>query len=92
MTTWYRRHVDLRLTSLEGEGVVLHLGSRRYFTVSETGLVVLEALKTPGTFDQLVREVTSKYETDDEKAAESVREFLKRCTDAGLVVAEERPG
>ena len=32
----YQRHPDLRLTALEGEGVVLHLKERRYFTVNET--------------------------------------------------------
>lgn len=91
MTTWYRRHQDLRLTALEGEGVALHLGSRRYFTVSETGLVILEALKTPATFDTLVGEIVAHYDIDPERAAESVRAFLERCVGAGLVVAEERP-
>ena len=38
--TRYQRHPDLRLTALEGEGVVLHLKERRYFTVNETGLVL----------------------------------------------------
>jgi hypothetical protein len=92
MTTWYHLHQDLRLTALEGEGVVLHLGSRRYFTVSETGLVILEALKAPRTFDDLVAAITARYEVDDEHAADSVREFLNRCTDASLVLAEDRAG
>ena len=92
MSTWYSRHPDLRLTALEGEGVVLHLGSRRYFTVSETGQVILETLKVPATFDALVREITSKYEVDDQHAFESVRAFLDRCVGAALVVAEDRAG
>ena len=54
MTTRYQRHHAIRLTDLAGEGVVLHLGSRSYFTVTETGLVILEALKQPRTFDELV--------------------------------------
>jgi hypothetical protein len=92
MTTWYQRHHDLRVTALEGEGVALHLGSRRYFTLSETGLVILESLKAPGTFESLVREITAHYGIDQDGAARSVRAFLDRCLEAGLIVAEERPG
>ena len=45
----YARHPDLRLTALEGEGVALHLGTRRYYSVSESGLDILEALAAPRT-------------------------------------------
>jgi hypothetical protein len=92
MTIWYSRHPDLRLTSLEGEGVVLHLGSRRYFTVSETGLLILEALQVPCTFDVLVAALTREYQVDDQRASDSVRTFLDRCLHANLVRTEERAG
>ena len=92
MITWYSRHPDLRLTALEGEGVVLHLGSRRYFTVSETGQVILEALKVPCTFEAIVAEISARYEIDDQHATESVRSFLERCVRVALVVAEDRVG
>ena len=39
--TRYRRHPELRLTALEGEGVALHLGTRRYYSVSESGVDLL---------------------------------------------------
>jgi hypothetical protein len=92
MTIWYSRHRDLRLTSLEGEGVVLHLGSRRYFTVSETGQVILDALEVPCTFDALVARITARYDVDEQHAVESVRGFLDRCMRVALVVAEDRAG
>jgi hypothetical protein len=92
MTMWYSRHPDLRLTALEGEGVALHLGSRRYFTVSETGVVILDALEVPCTLEVLVAAMTAKYQVDDRRAADSVRGFLDRCLRAGLVLAEERAG
>ncbi|NOT07134.1 MAG: PqqD family protein [Gemmatimonadales bacterium] len=88
MTT-YRRHADLRLTSLEGEGVVLHLGARRYFTVTESGLTILEALVEPKSFDALVEAILHEYEIDRPKAEESTRKFLDECLKAALV--EEVP-
>ena len=86
----YRRHPDLRLTSLEGEGVVLHLRERRYFSVSETGLVLLEALKESRTFGELVEGLLSEYEVDRDTAVETTRAFLDQCL-ASAVVVETKP-
>lgn len=82
----YRRHPDLRLTSLEGEGIVLHLRERRYFSVSETGLVLLEALKQARTFEELVEGLLSEYEVDRETAASTTRAFLDQCLASAVVM------
>ena len=89
MTTMLRRHADIRLTALEGEGVVLHMGARRYFTVTQTGLTILEALKTPQTFEQLVDAITAEYEVDRDRATISVRHFVDRCKDASLILEQD---
>lgn len=81
----YRRHPDLRLTSLEGEGVVLHLKSRRYFSVNDTGLLLLEALKQPQTFDQLVAGLLREYEVSAETARNTTQAFLDQCLAAAVV-------
>ena len=86
----YRMHPDLRLTSLEGECVVHHLLERRYFRVRETGLALLEALKEPRTFGELVEGLLSEYEVDRETAAETTRAFLDQCL-ASAVVMETKP-
>lgn len=84
----YRRHADIRLTALEGEGVVLHMGARRYFTVTETGLTILEALKQPQSFDQLVDAITNEYDVTREKAEKSVQTFLDQCVTAAVVLED----
>ena len=86
MTTRYARHPDLRLTALEGEGVVLHLGTRRYFTVNETGLTILEALATPQSCDELVAALLVRYTATVDGARKSVLAFLDRCLAANLLV------
>lgn len=88
MSGLFRRHPDLRLTSLEGEGVVLHLGARRYFTVTESGLTILEALAEPRTFDQLVDAILEAYEVDRPRAAATTQAFLDRCREADLVIQD----
>jgi hypothetical protein len=91
MTARFRPHPDLRLTALEGEGVVLHLGTRRYFTVTETGLVILEALSEPKTLDQIVGALRDRYEVTLEHARASAQAFLDRCLEAELISLEENP-
>ena len=90
MRTLFRRHPELRLTALEGEGVVLHLGARRYFTVTATGLTILEALAEPKTFEQLVDAILAEYEVDRARAESSAREFLDHCVEATLIIEEAR--
>ena len=90
MTAWYSRHPDLRLTAIDGEGVVLHLGSRRYFSVNETGVTILEALVAPRTLDDLIASVTTEYDVTAVAAEQSVREFVERCREAQLIRTEER--
>lgn len=85
----YRRHADIRLTALEGEGVVLHMGARRYFTVTETGLVILEALKQPRTFAELVDAITAEYDVTQEKAERSVQAFVDQCVAAAVITEAE---
>lgn len=86
MTARFHRHPDLRLTALEGEGVVLHLGERRYFTVTETGLTILQALAEPRSFEELVAAILAEYEVDREQAERTTREFLDQCRSANLVL------
>jgi uncharacterized protein YbbC (DUF1343 family) len=81
----YLRHGDIRLTELAGEGVVLHLQARKYFSVNETGLVILEALKAPRTFDELVAALQAEYEVTPAMAAETTRAFLDHCLATAVV-------
>ncbi len=89
MTTRYRRHPDLRLATLEDRGVALHLGARRYFTVNETGAVLLEALASPATLDALVARLVADYAVAEPEARATCEAFLRRCVDASLVLAED---
>lgn len=86
----YHRHADIRLTALPDEGVVLHLKERRYFTVNETGLTLLEALREPRTMTELVDALLAEYEVTPEMARDTTRTFLDQCLDAAVVL--EVPG
>ena len=85
MNGMFLRHADLRLTELAGEGVVLHLGAKRYFTVNETGLAILKALEQPREFAELVAAVLDDFEVEPDVARETTEAFLRQCLDANVV-------
>jgi hypothetical protein len=89
MTVRYQRHPNVRLTALEGEGVVLHLDSRRYFTVNATGLTLLDALREPRTMAELVQALVREYAVEAPEAAATAEAFLRECTARGVVQATE---
>jgi hypothetical protein len=88
VTLRYARHPDLRLTALEGEGVVLHLGTRRYYSVNESGLDILEALAAPQTLPELVALLTAKYDVTVEQAEATTRAFIERGLSTGTLIEE----
>ncbi len=88
--TVYTRHPDLRLTAVDNEGVVLHLGSLRYFSVNETGLTILNALEQPRTLAELVAAVTEEYDVTADVADATTREFVELCVEAKLLRTEDR--
>ncbi len=89
MSQRFKRHPELRLTDVEGDGVVLHLATRRYFSVSESGLVILRALESPQSVADLVRRLMEHYEVTAAQAEASVHEFLDTCRAAELLDPED---
>ncbi len=89
MSERYQRHPDLRLADVEGDGVVLHLGTRRYFSVTESGLILMQALETPQSVPELVQLLIERYEVTPEDAETSVRQFLETCRTAELLVVAD---
>ena len=91
MTATYVCSPDIRVTELEGEGIVLHLANRRYFTVSSSGLLILNALKKEQTFDHVVDLLLTTYDVSREEASETASTFLAECRAHGMVIVEKRP-
>ena len=90
MTATYRCSPDIRVTELDEEGIVLNLANRRYFTVSSSGLLILNALKTEQTFDHVVDLLLDTYNVTREEASESVTSFLAQCSANGMVIVEKK--
>jgi hypothetical protein len=84
--TRYRIRDDVKVAALAGEGVVLHLDDRRYFTVNPTALVLLQALAEPKSRAELRDALMEHFEVSADRADEGVDTFLKACERAQFLV------
>ena len=70
-------HPDVVDTELDGnETVLLHLGTKRYFSLNATGSVIWRAVKAGRTRDEIVRMPVERYDVSPEKASRSVTTLL----------------
>lgn len=86
-TSPLRQHPRCLLTELtDGTGVLLHLDSKFYYTLNETGLFVWKALgrgeRDPGA---LVRLLCDEFDVDDETARHDIGALLDDLIAEGLV-------
>jgi hypothetical protein len=75
--------------SIEGDTVILDLDGDEYFTLNEVAGAIWPLLEEGADIDELVDEVTNKYEVDSERAREDVETFLSGAVDAGIVTTSQ---
>ncbi len=77
---------DVIITELEDEdAVVLHLGTKMYFTLNETGLRIWEMIDKGLTTDEIIETLTNEYDVSPKKAKESVHTLVQNLIKEKLV-------
>ena len=83
-------HPDVLLTELgDGTGVLLHLGTKLYYTLNPTAVAVWKALVPgPATADRLGAALAERFEVEPGDAARDVRELARELVAEGLVIEQ----
>ncbi len=77
---------DVVITELENkEAVLLHLGSKNYFTLNETGLRIWQMLSSGLTPVEISERLQEEYDVTPEKAKESVLNLIGELINEKLV-------
>ncbi len=77
---------EVVITELEGkEAVLLHLGTKAYFTLNETGLYIWQMLSEELTAREICEKLPEKFDVSPEKAEESVRNLIGDLINEKLV-------
>ncbi len=77
---------DVVVTELEDkEAVLLHLGTRKYFTLNETGLRIWQLMSSGLAPVDIGARLQDEYDLSPEKARESVRNLIGELITEKLV-------
>ena len=79
-------------TRLDGEEVILHRGSEKYFGLNEVGTLLWESLEEPRTVDELVATVSEEFDVSEEQCHKEVESFVDDLDAADLIEASDGPG
>jgi uncharacterized protein (DUF58 family) len=72
-----RPHDHVVFTDFEGgEGVLVDLNTKRYYTLNETAALIWRALEQGLGVEEIVRQMTEAYEVTPEHAAASLEKTL----------------
>ena len=70
---------------LDGEAVLLHLGSGTYYTLNETGSRIWKLLEELGDPRQALETMCAEYEADRETVAADIHELITDLGARGLL-------
>ncbi len=77
---------DVVVTELEDkEAVLLHLGTKTYFTLNETGLRIWQLMNSGLTPGEISARLPEEFDVSPEKAKESVKNLISELITEKLV-------
>lgn len=77
---------DVVITELEDkEAVLLHLGTKMYFTLNETGLCIWNLMSSGLTPGEISTRLSEEFDVTPEKARESVQNLISELIAEKLV-------
>ncbi len=72
--------------------VLLHLDTKRYFTLNSTGAVIWKSLAQGKTEDEIVSQLADEYDADTAHLTASTRRLLRQLESAALIERVESGG
>lgn len=87
-TTRLRGAEDVVFTAMEDEAVLLHLGTRKYYGLNETGLRVWQMMQVGATVRDIAESLSNEYEVNVDEALEAVIHLCEELLAEKLVCLE----
>ncbi len=76
---------DAVFAGVAGGGVVLHTGTKRYYSLNETGARIWSLLEEHGDPERAIATVATEYGIPRDKAVAAVTDLVAQLTGAGLL-------
>ncbi|WP_221625672.1 PqqD family protein [Halobellus ruber] len=75
---------DCLSTTIDGESVILHMGTDEYYGFNEVGTFVWESIQEPRSLEAVCEDVTDEYEVEYDRCRADVEELVRDLADKGL--------
>ena len=79
---------DAASAVVDDGAVILHMRTKRYYSLNETGVAIWSMLEGGRSIDDIVASLVATYEIDREPAAAAVAEMLSELASVELVQVE----
>ena len=74
------------LTEFDDEtGLLVNLQTKRYYNLNETGVFIWKAISAGKTIEEIVSNLIETYETDEDRALQSVEKFVDQLKSQKLL-------
>lgn len=83
--TLITRCATLKVAPLQGEIVMMHVETGRYYNLDEIGSDIWRRLESPRTFSDLVKLLVADYDADRTVIGEDVRKLLSKMAEHEVV-------
>jgi hypothetical protein len=86
--TAYKANPSVVCTEVEDSMVLLHLDTKRYFTLNGTGVAIWRGLASGKNEEEIVAGLLEEYDASQERLAESARRLLDKLEKADLIIRQ----
>lgn len=83
-------HTAVVFTELEDAAVLLHLDTKRYYTLNSTGVDIWRALTTGKSESQIIDQLEEAYQASREQLKASVTRILDELERAQLILPDNK--
>jgi hypothetical protein len=86
MNASYYRNPDILSTEMDGEFVMMNVGSNEYHSIRGSGVRIWELAENPITESQIVEAICAEFDVAEDVCKADVRGFLEEMLGAGLIL------
>jgi Coenzyme PQQ synthesis protein D (PqqD) len=84
----FKTNPSVVCTEVEDTMVLLHLDTKRYFTLNATGVSIWRELAAGKSEAEIVAALAAEYEAEASKLADSTHQLLGKLEQAGLILSQ----
>ena len=74
-----------------GEAVLLHLGTKSYFTLNSTGLLIWQLLEKGHSVSDICQQIEARYDVSPQRVQECVDSLIGQLAAEKLILIDREP-